>query len=700
MAWCAVCDDGSLEGYPSMVYCRECWFSFHKHCAHSNEDEDEDEDEDENEDEVSSSRCPRCQGSYIDSDSKAFADGFTDGYCQALKLAKVETLTKPLAIPLLLLKTHAGIILDLPKIQKIDDLVISDSCANTADLLTSKYRLAIQFEDIRLSGITEILTCKDVMQSIRAYLSGVANDIDISGKYLAKKGALKPLLGAIHRIRLGIRWNESTLEQDRRCVIDYVSEDKIACENNCEIGDELIQVNGHDLNIGSLMKTPIAYFTKVFNEEGKLWLTFRKESGDEFSFEVTEDELEFPKIKHDVVINDDNLKAILQIASKLHTLSWNRKQRYPNSLQQPHLTRLSKATTKALSKHQGELYLDGLTELSDAAAEALSKHQGELSLNGLTELSDEAAEALCKHKGKLYLRGLTELSDAAAEALCKHQGELYPYSLTELSDAAAEALSKHQGSLNLCRITELSDAAAEALSKHQGDLWLGGLTELSDAAAEALSKHQGGLSLNGLTELSDAAAEALSKHQGELYLRGLTILSDRGADCFSAYNGWMPLNRLIELTPAIARLMSSKAMNEDDEICCDFDRLETISPEVAGILGRGKYYMLCLYLVNGLSPDAARGLGEFEGSYLALRGFSSLSAELARVLAQAKAGTLSLGVEKLNDEACKALSTFQGELALEDLQTVSPTGASWLLKQGRCLKFCSLDLGSIANREK
>jgi hypothetical protein len=110
--------------------------------------------------------------------------------------------------------------------------------------------------------------------------------------------------------------------------------------------------------------------------------------------------------------------------------------------------------------------------------------------------------------------------------------------------------------------------------------------------------------------------------------------------------------------------------------------------------------MLCLYLVNGLSPDAARGLGEFEGSYLALRGFSSLSAELARVLAQAKAGTLSLGVEKLNDEACEALSTFQGELALEDLQTVSPTGASWLLKQGRCLKFCSLDLGSIANREK
>ena len=397
------------------------------------------------------------------------------------------------------------------------------------------------------------------------------------------------------------------------------------------------------------------------------------------------------------------------------------------------LTELTDAAAEALSNLQGDLCLGGLTKLTDFAAEAFSKHQGGLELSGLTELTEVTADALSKHQGWLDLDSVTELTDAAAEALCKHQGEICGVApadwvaqvramkvldlakaeqflvgedfvvlskMTSITDDAAEALSKHQGELGLSCLTELSDAAAEALSMHKGWLDLSGLTELSDAAADALAKHQGGLILDGLRELSDASAEALAKHQGELKLRGLSELSDRGADCFSAHNGWIDLNGLIELTPAIAIMMSSKAMNEDDEISCDLDRVETISPEVAVILGRGKYFMLCLDRVSDLSPDAARGLGEFEGAYLGFNGFSSLSEELARVLAQAKARTLSLGVEELNDEACEALSTFQGELALERLQTVSPTGASSLLKQGRCLEFCSLDLESIANGEK
>ena len=51
------------------------------------------------------------------------------------------------------------------------------------------------------------------------------------------------------------------------------------------------------------------------------------------------------------------------------------------------------------SSFEGQaLNLPYLTELSDVAAESLSKHKGELCLNGLTELSDAAAESLSKHQ--------------------------------------------------------------------------------------------------------------------------------------------------------------------------------------------------------------------------------------------------------------------------------------------------------------
>ena len=106
------------------------------------------------------------------------------------------------------------------------------------------------------------------------------------------------------------------------------------------------------------------------------------------------------------------------------------------------------AAAESLSKHKGELHLDGLTKLSGAAAESLSKYKGDLVLSGLTELSDAVAESLSKHNGWLELNGLTELSDAAAESLSKHNGELYLWNLTELSDAAIESLSNHKGGIN------------------------------------------------------------------------------------------------------------------------------------------------------------------------------------------------------------------------------------------------------------
>ena len=68
--------------------------------------------------------------------------------------------------------------------------------------------------------------------------------------------------------------------------------------------------------------------------------------------------------------------------------------------------------------------LDTFTSIEDAAAESLSKHKGEIWLNGLTTISDAAAESLSKHKENIYLCNLTTLSDAAAESLSKNKGGL------------------------------------------------------------------------------------------------------------------------------------------------------------------------------------------------------------------------------------------------------------------------------------
>ena len=53
-----------------------------------------------------------------------------------------------------------------------------------------------------------------------------------------------------------------------------------------------------------------------------------------------------------------------------------------------------------------------LTLLIDSVAESLSKHKGELILDGLTALTDASVESLSKHKGRLCLDGLTILTDA------------------------------------------------------------------------------------------------------------------------------------------------------------------------------------------------------------------------------------------------------------------------------------------------
>ncbi len=595
ISWCEVCDDGSLEGDPPFSYCRECGFSFHAHCA---VDCDEGDDEDESEDEeVSSERCPKCQGQYLDPHSK----GFAEGYCQALTASNVRALTLELAIPLLNLEEHAGVVLDLPTICEFEDLVISHPYLG--GLSQKKFRVRTFVEDERLEDVTEKLTPEIVEEAISSYL-GFAESIDLSGYYLATKGALDPLKKSIFRIQLGISHDWEDMMEGKLTVED-VEESSLAETLGILPGDTIVEVNGVKVDEdhpalaedGYLFGDPfLAEHTLSISREGEL-----------LNIAIGEDHAERPMIELDIVLSEDNAEELIAIASKKHN-RWG--ELTSGYIVQPNLLKIDGRLAELLSNYEGQLSLDGLTELSDAVAEALSRHQGHLSLDGLTGFSDAAAESLSRHEGHVSLRGLRELSNVATEALSKGKSGVCLDGLTELSDAAAESLSKHEGDLFLNGLTELSEAAAESLSRHQGDvslgglknltntslvsklsreddLWLDSLMELPDWVAEIFSNHQGDLWLNGVTEISDGAADSLSRHKGivalgltsisestaeslskleNLGLESLTTISDEAAVSLSQVQGDLWLDQSIELSVTAAEALASKqgSINQED----------------------------------------------------------------------------------------------------------------------------------------
>jgi hypothetical protein len=126
---------------------------------------------------------------------------------------------------------------------------------------------------------------------------------------------------------------------------------------------------------------------------------------------------------------------------------------------------MSPTIGRCLSKHKGDRYeLGGLTSLSNEAAEILSRHKGELWLNGLKSLSDAAAESLSRHKGEvLSLNGLTSVSDEVAESLSKHRGFLCLEGLKTLPEDAIKRFHDYRGHLDVPSMA-LNDRQLELLS--------------------------------------------------------------------------------------------------------------------------------------------------------------------------------------------------------------------------------------------
>jgi len=210
---------------------------------------------------------------------------------------------------------------------------------------------------------------------------------------------------------------------------------------------------------------------------------------------------------------------------------------------------------KSLSKHKGDLVLDGLTDLCPESAFMLSHHRGNLSLRGLKKISDAVAWRLARHGGHICLDGLTELSLEAARDLSATEGTLSIKGLNDICEGALDALGSMGNRLSTNKeLQKQIQQNAEILNSYKAGVFieapssirLNDFTSITDDAARILSKYHGALHLDGLTSISVQAAKHLSAHQALLSLKGLKKISKSSAKYLSMHQGVIDTENLAE----------------------------------------------------------------------------------------------------------------------------------------------------------
>ena len=194
-------------------------------------------------------------------------------------------------------------------------------------------------------------------------------------------------------------------------------------------------------------------------------------------------------------------------------------------------TDLGDTITEAVAQQFLDGNIDDLSEftaIEDAAAESLSRHQGDLSLNGLTELSDAAVRVFAERLEENPFAswgGSKELHARFEELKALSGGR----ENSDSSEDEEEDGSDHANTITVAVAQEFLDGDIDDL---------GDFTAIDDDAAESLLEHQGELYLNGLTELSDAAARSLSGYGGHLGLPNLKMIS-------RSYDGCLLLEAMV-----------------------------------------------------------------------------------------------------------------------------------------------------------
>lgn len=344
------------------------------------------------------------------------------------------------------------------------------------------------------------------------------------------------------------------------------------------------------------------------------------------------------------------------------------------------------------------LSLNGVKLLSDAAARELAPLVGDLLLNGLIGLTTDAAYHFAnRHIGRLELRGLIHISDEGYRVLCgfpECDFELGEQALESLDPQTVEEMNHHIRQNALARRWANGGFnKGEPHADFHGNVvyrvrWpyetLDGNAAIYLAELEQLT-----LDLSAVTKLDPGVAATLfAGNLTRIVLDGLSDLSVELAKAIAA--GWeqsdasafrLSLNGVKALAAEAADVLISSAATciptDAAPFVLSLNGLEELSPEVAQALTgrRGAVrddFWQCLYLnsLKSLSIDTARVLVWHDAENtdscpncaggLSLAGLTTLSDDLARVLAEHVGELLLDGVSALSEAAAAALANHQG----------------------------------------
>ncbi|MFM7071513.1 MAG: hypothetical protein ACKO38_06925 [Planctomycetota bacterium] len=132
-----------------------------------------------------------------------------------------------------------------------------------------------------------------------------------------------------------------------------------------------------------------------------------------------------------------------------------------------------------------------------------------------------------------------------------------------------------------------------------------------------------------------------------------------------------------EMTPEAAKVIARSGMD-----ILFLDSVKVVPPETLRILCESEVSFLSLGIVR-LSPTTARVLSRFRGACLKLDRLETISAEVAKILGRFPRLLSLNGVQTLGVDVAKALTLHRGELVLDGLVHLSEDVAQ-ALSRHRC----------------
>ena len=266
-------------------------------------------------------------------------------------------------------------------------------------------------------------------------------------------------------------------------------------------------------------------------------------------------------------------------------------------------------------------------------------------------------------------------------------------------------LRKHMGLDEDQRLTGTASRALDRIHdcaiERARTLDLDELQTLPMWLAELLEGFNGtGISLDGLSQLDLDAARKLAQFKGPLSLDGLTSLSLEAAQAFAGIRDQLSLDGLTSLD-----VPTATALAKVEGPALSLSGLSSLTPEVAAVLARFKSngrlhgdklcWGLCLNGVTALSPEAAEALGRYRGR-LELRALTQLDPAAARHLGTFQTDQVRIdGLASLSVDTATALASWKiAKLPLDGLQTLDPKAARALARfepQEMQTKSISLD---------